>query len=74
MGKYLRSAREESSILSPSTLWDISSIGRALGLQPRGHGFEFRMFHHGLLAQSVEQSTFNREVTGSNPVGSTTLM
>ena len=49
----------------------ISSVGRAPPLQGGGHWFEPGITHHfyylnGLLAQSVEQRTFNPFVERSN--------
>ncbi len=57
-----------SSPAGGANIWAHSSIGRALPLQGRGHGFEFHILHqYSYLAQSVERMTVNHDVAGSSP-------
>ena len=49
------------------TNWRFSSAGRAPALQAGGQRFDPVNLHHDLLAQSVEQLTFNQWVVGSIP-------
>ena len=65
--------------VAPCEIWkslssrEFSSAGRASALQAEGQRFDPVNLHHDSLAQSVEQLTFNQWVTGSNPVGLTTV-
>lgn len=51
-----------------------SSVGRASGLQPEGHGFDPLPLHqnNATVAQSEEHLICNQRVVGSNPTSGTT--
>ena len=70
----LAAEREHEKFLKKMGIRGDSSVGRASGLQPEGHGFDPLPLHqkNAPVAQPVEQLICNQWVVGSNPTSGTT--
>ena len=70
----LAAEREHEKFLKKMGIRGDSSVGRASGLQPEGHGFDPLSLHQkqAVVAQSVEHLICNQRVEGSNPSDGTT--